>query len=120
MLNPREVERARSHLDTFIATVRPSPTHRGQFDVSYVLSEFAVVLNLHRAAVESSVLTPYACFKALHTEEPEGWLLYVLDDQGHWVPNEALVFTPELAEALAFAQTLIPTQTPPDVLSSAS
>ncbi|MDZ4298798.1 MAG: hypothetical protein U0998_05960 [Moraxellaceae bacterium] len=120
MLTPRELERVRNHLDTFIATVRPSPTHRSQFDVSYVLSEFAVVLNLHRAAGETSVLTPHACFKALHSEEPEGWLLYVVDDQGHWVPNESLVFTADLSEALIFAKTLLPTEVSVDALRPAS
>lgn len=120
MLTPRELERVRNHLDTFIATVRPSPTHRGQFDVSYLLSEFAVVLNLHRVAGETSVLTPHACFKALHSEQPEGWMLYVIDDQGHWVPNESLVFSADLSEALTFAQTLMPTDTPPDILGCVS
>lgn len=120
MLTARELERVRNQLDTFIATVRPSPTNRGQFDVSYLLSEFAVVLNLHRAAGETSVLTPHACFKALHSGEPEGWLLYVVDDQGHWVPNESLVFSADLSEALAFAKTLMPTEMQVDTLRSVS
>ncbi|MDZ4298485.1 MAG: hypothetical protein U0998_09120 [Moraxellaceae bacterium] len=120
MLTPRELERVRNHLDTFIATVRPSPTHRGQFDVSYVLSEFALVINLHRAAGDTSVLTPHACFKALYSEEPHGWLLYVVDDQGHWVPNESLVFSTDLSEALIFAKALMPAEMQVDALRSAS
>ena len=65
-------------------------------------------------------LTTHACFKALHSEEPEGWLMYVDDDHGHWVPNESLVFSADLSEALIFAKTLMPTEMQVDALRSVS
>lgn len=85
MLNPRALERTREHLDTFLSTVRPSPSLRQDYDVSYQLSEVAFVLNAHRRAREADVLTAQACFKAVHSEAPEGWQLFVQDADGHWV-----------------------------------
>lgn len=113
MLNSRAMERTREYLDTFLAGVRPGPSHRAEYDISYRLTEDAFVLFLHQRASESALLTPHACFKAVHSEDPSGWLLYAPDDDGHWLPNPEMVFVTDVADALAIAEALMPDQEPP-------
>lgn len=118
MLNHRELERTREHLDTFLARVRPSPSQRTALDISYQLSEVAFVLRAHLRASESVLLTPHAVFKAVHSEEPAGWQLYVPDAQGHWVACPELGFAADLEDALEVATVLLPQVGPESALSA--
>lgn len=119
MLNPRDLERTREHLETFLARVRPSPSQRTSTDISYQLSEAAFVLRTHVRAAESMLLTPHACFKAVHSEEPAGWQLYVPDEQGHWVVCPELSFAEDLEDALEVAALMLPRLGPETALSAA-
>lgn len=102
------MERVRVELDTFLATVRPEPSQRQHMDISYQLNETAFVLHVHKRAENAGMLTPHACLKAVHSEDPEGWLLYVPDSDGHWVAYQELVYATELADVLLAAKALLP------------
>lgn len=120
MLTTRAIERTREYLDTFLAAVRPSPTHRGEYDISYKLTEVAFVLHLHQRASEADTLTAHASFKAVHSEDPDGWLLFTPDSDGHWAPNPELVFVADLEDALQVARSLFSEAEPPRPLDIAS
>lgn len=107
MMPPRLLNRVRESLDTFMAEIRPSPTERQRQDYSYRLTEDAFVLQHHSLAGESRVLTAHALLKVVHSEDPEGWLLYAADAEGHWQPHAELVFSPDLAAVLQAAKTQI-------------
>lgn len=111
MMTPRLLHRVRESLDTYMAEIRPSPTERLRQDYSYRLTEDAFVLQYHSLAGESQLLTAHALLKVVHSEDPEGWLLYVPNAEGHWQPHADLVFSPELPEALQSARTWINSQT---------
>ena len=111
MMTPRLLHRVRESLDTFMAEIRPSPTERQCQDYSYRLTEDAFVLQHHSLAGESQLLTAHALLKVVHSEDPEGWLLYAPDTEGHWQPHADLVFSPELTEALQSARAHISSQT---------
>lgn len=111
MMTPRLLHRVRESLDTFMAEIRPSPTERLRQDYSYRLTEDAFVLQYHSLAGESQLLTAHALFKVVHSEDPEGWLLYAPDTDGHWQPHADLVFSPELAEIFQAARARISAQT---------
>lgn len=111
MMPPRLLNRVRESLDTFMAEIRPSPTERQRQDYSYRLTEDAFVLQHHSLAGESQLLTAHALLKIVHSEDPEGWLLYVPNAEGHWQPHADLVFSPELTATLQAARTWISSQT---------
>lgn len=110
MMPPRLLNRVRESLDTFMAEVRPSPTERHRQDYSYRLTDDAFVLQSHSLAGESQLLTAHALLKVVHSEDPEGWLLYVPDTEGHWQPYADLVFSPELTSVLQTARARINSQ----------
>lgn len=108
MLSPRALERICGHLDTFLAAVRPSPSLWKDYDAGYQLSEVTFVLNAHRRAREADVLTAQACFKAVHSEAPEGWQLFVQDADGHWVSlPEGQGFEVDLEQVLQVAHLYV-------------
>lgn len=111
MMTPRLLHRVRESLDTFMAEIRPSPTERHRQDYSYRLTEDAFVLQHHSLVGESQLLTAHALLKVVHSEDPEGWLLYVPNAEGHWQPHADLVFSPELTAALQTARARINSQT---------
>ncbi|MES3040831.1 MAG: hypothetical protein V4730_06745 [Pseudomonadota bacterium] len=111
MMTPRLLHRVRESLDTFMAEMRPSPTERLRQDYSYRLTEDAFVLQHHTLAGESQLLTAHALLKVVHSEDPEGWLLYAPDTEGHWQPHADLVFSPELTETFQAARARIRAQT---------
>ena len=111
MMTPRLLHRVRESLDTFMAEIRPSPTERHRQDYSYRLTEDAFVLQHHSLASESQLLTAHALLKIVHSEDPEGWLLYIPNAEGHWQPHADLVFSPELTAALQTARARINSQT---------
>ncbi|MES2908097.1 MAG: hypothetical protein V4688_02960 [Pseudomonadota bacterium] len=110
MMTPRLLHRVREFLDTFMAEIRPSPTERQRQDYSYRLTEDAFVLQYHNLAGESQLLTAHALLKVVHSEDPEGWLLYVPNAEGHWQPHADLVFSPELIAVLQAAKARIDSQ----------
>ena len=110
MMPPRLLHRVRESLDTFMAEIRPSPTERQRQDYSYRLTEDAFVLQHHSLASESQLLTAHALLKIVHSEDPEGWLLYIPNAEGHWQPHADLVFSPELMAVLQAAKTRIESQ----------
>lgn len=107
MLSTRNLERVREQLDTFLANVRPSTLYRDHFDVSYLLNEFSWVVNVHFQAGETSLLTAHPRFKAVHSEEPEGWSLYLPDEEGQWVSCTDLSFVDSMEAALELLQLMI-------------
>lgn len=119
MLTSRTMERTREALDTFMAAIRPTLTHRSQEDFSYRLTEDAFILFHHLPIADSQLMAPQAFFKAVHVEEPDGWSLYVPDEQGHWLPHADGVFAPSLAEALDVAEALIADLEPPSPMQEA-
>lgn len=107
MLTVSKLERTREHLDTFLASVRPGHVQRTEHDISYRLTEFAFILHVHQRAGSAITLAAYACFKAVHQEGPEGWLLYTPDASGHWQANSASGDAVSLAEALQAARVAL-------------
>jgi len=107
MMTPRLLHRVRESLDTFMAEIRPSPTERQRQDYSYRLTEDAFVLQHHSLAGESQVLTAHALLKVVHSEGPEGWLLYAPDTEGRWHPHTDMVFSPELVAVLQAAKAKV-------------
>lgn len=110
MMTPRLLHRVRESLDTFMAEIRPSPTERLRQDYSYRLTDDAFVLQHHTLAGESQLLTAHGLLKVVHSEDPEGWLLYVPNAESHWQPHADLVFSPELTAALQAAKARIDSQ----------
>ena len=108
MLTPRLLARTKDSLDTFMAKVRPAPMLRHVMDVSYKLSEAAFVIHVVRRGAVSFTQTQQACFKAVHNEDPDGWLLFVPDSEGHWVACADLVFATDLDDVLQHAGRLLP------------
>lgn len=101
MMSPRLLHRVQEHLDTLMAQIRPLPSERHSEDFSYRLNEDAFIVDQHRMLGESPVLTAQAILKIVHSEKPEGWLLYALDVDGHWQPHADMVFTAELLGAIS-------------------
>ncbi|MEK6787370.1 MAG: hypothetical protein AABY68_00275 [Pseudomonadota bacterium] len=107
MINARLHARVAAYLDTLMAEIRPLPSERRQLDYSYQLTDDAFILLKHARASETEVLVAVSVLKAIHTEDPDGWLLYQMDDHGQWQPHEELVFTTELADLMTVARLLV-------------
>lgn len=109
MLNSREIEKVRQQLETFLAEVRPSPTHRAIQDVSYTLSVDAFLVTEHLQCAESLRLVAHHRLKAVHSDDPQGWLIFAINSDGQWAPYPNCVFSATLDSVLALArETLTP------------
>lgn len=112
MLNSREMEKVRQQLETFLAEVRPSPTHRAAQDVSYTLSVDAFLITEHLQCAESLRLVAHHRLKAVHSDDPQGWLIFAINGDGQWAPYSSCVFSATLDSVLALArETLTPVDT---------
>lgn len=112
MMSPRLLHRVRESLGTFMAEIRPLPSELQREDYSYRLTEDAFVLQHHSLKRDSFVLTAHPLMKAVHSEYPEGWLLYAMTADGHWQPYAESVFSPDLSTTLNTVRAHI---TPTDV-----
>lgn len=114
MLNSREIEKVRQQLETFLAEVRPSPTHRTTQDVSYTLSVDAFLITEHLQCAESLRLVAHHRLKAVHSDDPHGWLIFAINGEGQWAPYPSCVFSATLDSVLNLArETLTPVTATP-------
>ena len=107
MLTERERLRVENQLETFLAKVRPQPTQRSLMDVSYSLSVNMLVITEHRHCESTYRLLAHNLLKAVHSEDPAGWLLYTPDAEGQWQPCPEVVYVATLDEVLQLAESLL-------------
>ena len=105
--------RIKELLDTLMAEIRPSPSERSRLDFSYRLNSDAFILQKHARAMDTEILVTHPVLKVVHAEEPEGWMLYQLDAEGHWQPHASMVFTSELADVMTAARLMAGVTQPP-------
>ncbi len=92
--------------ETLMAEIRPLPSERTHFDFSYRLNSDTLILQQHVRALDTETLVAHPVLKVLHAEEPEGWMIYQLDAEGHWQPHPSMAFTSELAEVMTAARLM--------------
>lgn len=106
MMTPRLHARVTEHLETLMAEIRPLPSERAHLDYSYRLNDDAFIVQQHARALEAEVLVANPILKALHSEDPEGWLLYALDADGHWQAYADMVFSADLNDVMGVARQM--------------
>lgn len=105
--------RIKELLDTLMAEIRPLPSERSRLDFSYRLNSDAFILQKHARAMDTEILVTHPVLKVVHAEEPECWMVYQLDADGHWQPHECIVFTSELADVMTAARLIAGVSQPP-------
>lgn len=105
--------RIKELLDTLMAEIRPLPSERSRLDFSYRLNSDAFILQKQVRALDTEVLVTHPILKVVHAEEPEGWMLYQIDAEGHWKPHASMVFTSELADVMTAARLMAGVTQPP-------
>ncbi|MES2908981.1 MAG: hypothetical protein V4688_07445 [Pseudomonadota bacterium] len=106
MMSSLLLARIKELLDTLMAETRPLPSERSRLDFSYRLNSDAFILHKHARAMDTETLVTHPVLKVVHAEEPEGWMLYQVDAEGHWQPHENMVFTRELADVMTSARLM--------------
>lgn len=106
MMSSLLLARIKELLDTLMAETRPLPSERSRLDFSYRLNSDAIILQKHAQAMDTEILVNHPVLKVIYAEEPEGWMLYQLDAEGHWQPHSSMLFMSELADVMTAARLI--------------
>ena len=104
MMSSHAQARVKDFLDTLMAEIRPQPSARSHLDFSYRLNPDAFILQRHERAMDTEVLVAQPVLKVVHVKDPECWLIYDVDVNGHWQPHPNMVFTTELGDVMTVAR----------------
>lgn len=104
MMRNHALARVKEFLDTLMAEIRPLPSERSNLDFTYRLNPDAFILHKHARTIDTEVLVAQPVLKVVHAEDPEGWLIYLLDHEGHWQPHPDMVFATELRDVITVAR----------------
>lgn len=106
MMNTRLQARVTEHLETLMAEIRPLPSERTHIDFSYRLNDDAFIVQQHTRALDAEMLVAHPVLKVLHSEDPDGWLLYELNSDGHWQAYADMVFSADLSDVMGVARLI--------------
>lgn len=108
MVDPKLQSRTREALDSLMSLIRPGRLQRRFLDVDYQMNDLNFVISVFRRDPDQLHLTQQPCFKAVKTDAPDGWLLFVPDNAGHWVADAEQPFAATLPDVMQEAMRVLP------------
>lgn len=110
MVAPGTLMRTREALDSLMAQIRPMRPQRRYFDVDYLLNDTAFVISIFTRPRDHLQLTQQPIFKAVRSDAPDSWQLYVPDRNGRWSSHPEKPVVESLVDAIRVARYMLPSE----------